>query len=106
MHVVFQKSFLLFLIKKVLYYKKKNVHVHLNHIFSLTRNPFLFDELNRIYSLLCYNSKNYNTGMDYLYKYPTKYYMENLFAVGKFAKNSIVMKENLINTISVDKNFI
>jgi len=44
--------------------------------------------------------------MDYLYKYPTKYYMENLFAVGKFAKNSIVMKENLINTISVDKNFI
>lgn len=100
------KIFLALFNKESSLLQKKNVHVHLNHIFSLTRNPFLFDELNRIYSLLCYNSKNYNTGMDYLYKYPTKYYMENLFAVGKFAKNSIVMKENLINTISVDKNFI
>lgn len=81
-------------------------YLHLAYIFSLSRNPYLFDKLTRIYSSLSYNSKNYDTGVDFLYKYPTKFHIENLYAVGKFAKNSTVIKETLLTTISIDKNFI
>jgi NADH dehydrogenase/NADH:ubiquinone oxidoreductase subunit G len=84
---------------------KPNTQGSLAYIYAMIRNPFLFDNIAKQFTLLNYKIAVSFNMVNFLYKYPAKYNVNSFYSSGKTVKHSFIMQRSLSFFNNFDTNF-
>jgi hypothetical protein len=84
---------------------KSNTLGHLTYLYSMIKNPFLFDNIIKKYTNLNNNIVPLFNIYNYIYKYPAKNNLNSFYSSGKVVKHSFIMQRAFTYFNTFDTNF-